>query len=136
LEFLQQNWQWAALAAVSGGMLLFSMIRGGDKNALNAVEATLKINREDAVIVDVRSADEFGSGHIPNARNIPLGDLERRAPEIAKSGKPVILCCASGARSSAACATLQKAGIEQVYNLSGGLQAWQQAGQPVSRKRK
>lgn len=136
MEFLQQNWQWAALAAVSGGMLLFSMMRGGGKNTLSAVEATLKINREDAVIIDVRTADEFGSGHIPNARHIPLADLERRAPEIAKSGKPVILCCATGARSAAATDTLQKAGIESVFNLTGGMQAWQQAGQPVSRKRK
>ena len=63
MEFLQQNWQWAALAAASGG-ISFSMLRGGGTNALNAVEATLKINREDAIIVDVRTADEFGSGHI------------------------------------------------------------------------
>ena len=137
MEFLQQNWPWAALAVASGGMLLFQTLKGKSADELDPVQATLKINREDAQVVDVRTADEYLKGHIPNARNIPLADLEKRSGELAKGGQPVILCCATGARSGMALATLRKAGIASVFNLGGGLQAWERAGQPLaSGKRK
>ena len=137
MEFLEQNWYWAALAAASGGMLLFQTVKGGSPDALTPMQATLKINREDAVVVDVRTSDEFERGHLPNATHIPLSELEGRAGEIRKMGDhPVILCCATGARSSGATKTLQKAGIASVFNLAGGIQAWEQAGQPLSRKKK
>jgi rhodanese-related sulfurtransferase len=138
VEFLQQNWYWAALAAVSGSFLLFDSIRQrGNGAGLSPVQATLKINREDAVVVDVREQGEFGQGHIPNAKHIPVAALEQRAKELeAYKGRPVILCCATGARSGSAADKLRKLGFEQVFNLQGGMMAWQQAGQPVSRKRK
>lgn len=138
MEFLQQNWYWAALAAASGAFLLFDTVRQrGDKSSLSPVQATLKINREDAIVIDVREQNEYAQGHIPNAKHIPAGAIEQRAKELeAHKSQPVILCCASGARSASAAATLRKLGFEQIYNLQGGLAAWQQAGQPVSRKRK
>lgn len=138
VEFLQQNWYWAALAAASGSWLLVDLIRNrGDKSQLSPVEATLLINREDALVIDVRESAEFAKGHIPNARHIPLGDLARRASELEKfRDRPIILCCASGNRSSSGAATLKKAGFEKLFNLRGGLFEWEKAGQPVSRKRK
>ncbi len=136
MEFLQQNWHWAALAVASGSMLLFQMIKGKSPDELNPVEATLKINREDAVVIDVRTSDEYVKGHIPNARNVPLGDLEKRSGELIKEGQPLILCCATGARSAAALGTLRKAGAESVFNLSGGIQAWERAGQPLTKGKK
>ncbi|MCB1909494.1 MAG: rhodanese-like domain-containing protein [Rhodocyclaceae bacterium] len=137
MEFLQQNWHWAALAVASGGMLLFQTLKGKSADELDPLAATLKINREDALVVDVRTADEYRQGHVPNARHIPLADLEKRSSELAKNGQPVILCCATGARSGMAIATLRKAGVPSVFNLRGGLQAWERAGQPLSRgKRK
>lgn len=138
MEFLQQNWHWAALAAFSGGMLLFDTIRNGArKDALSPIEATILINREDAVLIDVRDTGEFSSGHIPNARHFPLADLERRIGELEKfKSRPLILYCASGARSNSALAQLKKAGFERVYNLRGGLQEWERTGQPISRKKK
>lgn len=138
MEFLQQNWYWAALAVASGGWLLFDLARNqGDKSQLSPVEATMMINREDALVVDVREQAEFVGGHIPNARHIPLGDLERRSGDLEKfRDRPVILCCASGARSGSGAATLKKAGFDKVFSLRGGLAEWEKAGQPVSRKRK
>lgn len=137
MEFLQHNWAWAALAVASGAMLLFEVFKGSSASELGAVDATFKINREDALVVDVRTTDEFVRGHIPNARNIPLVDLEKRVGEIsAQADRPVILCCATGARSSAAISTLKKAGIEKAFSLAGGLQAWERAGQPLSRGKK
>ncbi len=138
MDFLQQNWYWAALAALSGTWLMVDMIRNrGDKSQLSPIEATLLVNREDAVIIDVREQGEYAQGHIPNARHIPLGELERRSKEMDKyKSHPVILCCATGNRSSTAMKQLRQAGFEKLYNLRGGMMEWQKAGQPVSKKRK
>lgn len=104
---------------------------------ISPVEATMLINREDAVVVDVRDETEFVRGHIPNARHLPLSDLARRSGELDKfKNRPIILCCASGNRSAAALAQLKKAGFEKLHNLRGGLMDWEKAGQPVSRKKK
>ncbi|NMG68987.1 rhodanese-like domain-containing protein [Parazoarcus communis] len=138
MDFLQDNLIWAALAAVSGGWLLFDFIRNqGNKSLLSPIEATLLINREEAVVVDVRDQGEYSQGHIPNARHLPLSELARRSNELEKfKERPIILCCASGARSASAIGTLKKAGFEKLYNLRGGLFEWEKAGQPISRKRK
>ncbi len=136
MEFLQQNWYWAALAVVSGGLLLIESLRG-DKTQISPVEATLLINREDAIVVDVRAQGEFDQGHIPNARHLPLADIERRSGELEKfKARPIILYCASGNRAAAALSRLRKAGFERLHNLRGGLTEWEKAGQPLSRKRK
>ncbi len=138
MEFLQHNWYWAALAAASGAWLLFDMARSqGDKSLLSPVEATLLINREDAVVIDVRDQGEYSQGHIPNARHVPLADIARRMGELEKlKNRPLILCCASGSRSSSAVSQLKKAGFDKLYNLRGGLMEWEKSGQPISRKRK
>lgn len=138
MDFLQANWYWAALAAVSGGWLLVDMIRNaGDKSQLSPLEVTLLINREDAVVVDVRDLGEYSQGHIPNARHIPLGELPKRRAELDKiKASPLILCCASGMRSASAVRQLKKEGFDKLFNLRGGMLEWEKAGQPVSRKKK
>lgn len=138
MEFLQQNWHWAALAVASGGWLLFDTIRNrGDKTQVSPVEATLLINREDAVVVDVRDEAEFTRGHIPNARHLPLSDLERRSGELEKfKSRPIIIYCQSGSRSASAITQLKKAGFDKLHSLRGGLMEWEKAGQPISRKKK
>ncbi|MFP5405076.1 MAG: rhodanese-like domain-containing protein, partial [Gammaproteobacteria bacterium] len=68
--------------------------------------------------------------HLPNARNIPLEELDKRVTEL-PSGKPLLICCASGSTSARAIARLRKNGRQDVFNLAGGLQAWRQAGLPV-----
>ncbi|MFY7786864.1 MAG: rhodanese-like domain-containing protein [Thermoflexibacteraceae bacterium] len=68
-----------------------------------------------AVIVDVRSPQEFAGGHIAGAKNIPLGSIEGKVEQIRQWKKPVVLCCASGMRSSSATTILKKHGIE-AYN--------------------
>jgi glyoxylase-like metal-dependent hydrolase (beta-lactamase superfamily II) len=83
-------------------------------------------------IVDVRERDEFDGplGHIRGARLIPLGQLARRLDELDRA-RPVVTVCRSGARSAQAFQQLQKAGFEQVANLSGGMMRWRAEGQPV-----
>ncbi len=131
MQFVVDNLLFIAIAFVSGGMLLWPMVqRSTSGPALDSLGATRLINDTQALVLDVRDAAEFGSGHMPGARNIPLAELDQRLSEL-PANKPVVICCASGARSSRAASVLRKAGREQVFNLSGGLQAWRQAGLPV-----
>lgn len=131
MKFIIDNITIIAIAFVSGGMLLWPVLQrrtGGP--TLDTLAATRLINDTHATILDVREPAEFGTGHLPNARNIPLSELEKRAGEL-PSGKPVLICCQAGPRASKALALLSKAGREQVFTLEGGLQAWRQAGLPV-----
>ncbi len=135
MEFIQQNLMWVMLAAISGGMLLWQTIRGGGANSISITEATLLLNREEAVVVDVRETHEWSAGHIPDAKHIALGQLGKHLSELEKfKARPLIICCASGNRSTSACHTLKKAGFERVFNLSGGIGAWTDAGLPVTTK--
>ena len=84
----------------------------------------------DATIVDVRSANEWAHGHIPGALHIPLGYLTDRAGEI-PSSKPVVVQCQSGSRSSIAASVLERLGVSNVRNLTGGITAWAAAGLPI-----
>ncbi|MBN9697045.1 MAG: rhodanese-like domain-containing protein [Zoogloea sp.] len=135
MEFIQQNWYWAALAAVSGTLLVVTSVRGS--RGISPAQATQLINRNDAVVIDVRDASEYAAGHLLNAQHIPLAELDKRLGELDKlKDKPVILNCQTGSRSASACDILRKAGFTQVHNLEGGIAAWEQAGMPVSRTKK
>jgi rhodanese-related sulfurtransferase len=135
LKFFLDNIFLIAVAFVSGAMLLWPVVRrGAGGAAVNTLEATQLINRQDALVVDVRSAEEFRNGHILNARNVPLPQLESRLADLDRyKQKPVIVACETGSRSGAAASVLRKHGFAQVFNLSGGTAAWQQAGLPVEK---
>ncbi len=136
MEFIQNNLPWVGLAVFSGGMLLWQTWQARGAGAgISPMQATLMINREDAIVVDVREPAEYAGGHIPNSRHIPLSQIGKRLPELEKfKGRAVIVNCASGNRSSSACIALRQAGFDKVYNLSGGISAWDQAGLPITKK--
>jgi rhodanese-related sulfurtransferase len=120
------------LGALIGGEIL-GRIRGV-KN-ISPTQALQLINHDDALVLDIRDSGEYKSAHIPNARHIPLKELENRLGELAKfKDKPVILYCRAGVSSSGAGGTLTKNGFKMVHTLSGGLPAWQNANLPVSKK--
>ena len=133
LKFLGDNIFLVAAVLVSGGMLIAPLVRRGSGGAsVSTLQATLLINQQNALVLDVRDAAEYGKGHVLNARNIALGELEARATEIEKhKTKAVIVVCDTGTRSGKAAATLRKLGFEQVFTLSGGVGAWRQAGLPL-----
>lgn len=85
---------------------------------------------EGLLLVDVRTPDEFRSGHAPSARNVPLDGLERHLGEIAAAERPVAFVCRSGARSATAARLARTAGVE-ARNVSGGMLGWSRAGLPV-----
>jgi rhodanese-related sulfurtransferase len=135
MKFIQDNIFLIAVAFVSGAMLVWPLMRrGAGGAAVNTLQATMMINKEDAMVLDVREPAEFNAGHILNARNIPLGELEKRAGELAKwKEKPIVVSCASGNRSASALGVLKKHGFTRAVNLSGGFAAWRAAGLPVGR---
>ena len=137
MDFINQNILLLGLVVVSGLSLLWPMLAGQSGNSVNPAEATLLINREDAQILDVREADEFAAGHLPEAKNIPASKLAERIGELEKfKDKPIIVCCASGMRSNKACAELKSHGFEKAQNLAGGVDAWVGAGYPVKKGNK
>ena len=135
MEFLQENLIWVALACVSGGMLLWPMIAGGTVSHLSPAEATLLMNREDALVLDVRETGEWSSGHITGARHITLAQLDKRLSELDRfKEKPIIVVCATGNRSSSACGQLKKHGFGKVYSLGGGIASWRDSSLPLTTK--
>jgi rhodanese-related sulfurtransferase len=135
MDFVQNNLLLIAVAFVSGAMLIWPLVRRGAGGPwVSTLQATHMINREDALVLDVRLPEEYSRGHILGAKNAPLAELERRLPELAKfKARPVIVLCESGNRSTNAVGLLRRGGFDRVYNLAGGLAAWQQAGLPVSK---
>lgn len=104
---------------------------------VSALQATRLQNTDDAVFVDVREDKEYKRGHIPNSRHVPLGQLEKRAHELEKyRDRPVILVCETGMRSQRAGAQLKKRGFDKVYNLTGGIGAWDKAQLPLTTRGK
>ena len=85
-------------------------------NSQRVVGLLPDLQREGAVWVDVRSAQEFAAGNAPGTINIPLGELGSRVGELSKAN-PVVLCCASGSRSGMAKLVLKKNGFARVYNI-------------------
>ena len=135
VKFVIDNIFLIAVAFVSGALLVWPLLRrGAGGPSVNTLEATQMINRQDALVLDVREQAEYAQSHILNSRGLPLSQLDARAGDIQKfKDKPVIVYCATGSRSSAAAAALRKRGFSNVVNLSGGFAAWQQAGLPVQK---
>jgi rhodanese-related sulfurtransferase len=136
LKFVQENLLLIAVALVSGAMLLWPYLRRvGGGPSVSAAQATQLINREDALVVDVRDPGEYGAGHILGAKNLPLSRIDTGGSEIAakRKDKPVIVYCDTGNRSSKAASALKNQGFARVVSLSGGLGAWQQAGLPLEK---
>lgn len=79
-------------------------------------------NNKNCIVIDVRTTQEFKSGHIEKAKNIPVNELRSKINSIIKyKDNDVVLYCASGARSKSAANFLYKEGFENIYNLKGGM---------------
>jgi rhodanese-related sulfurtransferase len=136
MTFVVENWMLFAVMATSGAMLLFPLVQrrlSPVKDVGNA-EATLLVNRRDAVLLDVRETNEYSGGHLLNALHIPLSQLDARAAELAKlTSHPVIAYCDSGRRSRSAGSALTRAGFKEIYSLQGGLLGWKKDGLPIEK---
>jgi rhodanese-related sulfurtransferase len=129
-------WAVAIVFVVSGLVLIGPEVMrlAGASNEIGTLEATRLLNQGTTLVLDVREPAEFSAGHLPKARNIPLKDLGSRLDEIGKyKERPVLVTCRSGPRSGSASRLLKRAGFGAVYQLKGGLVAWQQASLPVEK---
>ncbi|NBT75363.1 MAG: rhodanese-like domain-containing protein [Betaproteobacteria bacterium] len=141
MQFLVDNIFLVLAATVSGGMLLWPLISQNlSTKPVNTLAATQMINSRNAILLDVRDEKEQARGMVPQARSMPAEQLKAHVAEIVKESqsgkepKPVILMCASGWRSGPLGRTLKKAGVQEVFSLEGGFDAWKQAGLPVKQK--
>ena len=126
---------------LAGGLVLMTLVvlgfemrlRGGMSHAIAASEAIRLVNAG-AVLVDLRSANQFKDGHITGAKNLP-GDQIAADPKAIErlAAKTVVLYCDDGATTAAAQRTLTRAGAKNVFSLRGGLAAWKQENLPVVR---
>jgi len=135
VDFIKNNLLLFTVAVASGAMLLWPLLRRSTGGPwVSPAQATNLINREDALMVDVRDAGEYGAGHALGARNVPLAQLESGAGDAGKKkDATLIVYCDTGDRSAKASAALKKQGYTKVVSLSGGFAAWKQAGLPVER---
>jgi rhodanese-related sulfurtransferase len=134
VKFIIDNWMLIAVALASGGMLLWPAIQGATSGGLSTANAVQLINRERAGVVDGCEAQEFATGHVGGAKNVPVGQLAQRLPEVVKNKTvPLILVCASGARANRALAVAKKLGYDKAQVLAGGLKAWKDANLPLEK---
>jgi len=107
--------------------------RIGGVKTIGPVDATRMLNHENAIMIDMRDDKDFKTGHIVNAVHLPKCD-ESTMERLEKFRKrPLIVYCRSGQRSAGVCIRLRKQGFEPVYNLKGGVLAWQNANLPLSK---
>jgi rhodanese-related sulfurtransferase len=131
LQFLTDNVLLIAIAFISGGMLVWPLVKSRASGpALSTLQATQLINGRNAVIVDIRSPEDFAKGSLPNAKNLPAEKIGDRMREL-KKDRPLIVVCPTGSTASRAAAQLRAGGFSEVYVLGGGLTAWREAGLPI-----
>lgn len=131
-EFSNQNILLVSgLVASALAVIFYELkLKAGNIGSLSTAMAVRLINTGLA-IVDVRKADQFTAGHIPNARNIPETDLLQSPSALDKNKKGTILVCDNGSHSGACAARMRKDGLENVFSIKGGILAWQQENLPV-----
>lgn len=131
IEFIGNHVLLVAAWVLTLAMLLWNESRRAGKAVTPAI-ATQMINKEDAVILDIRPKKEWDTGRITGARHIPMAELDRRIDELNKyKEKPIIVVCNLGQTAGAATKKLKAAGFANVMRLSGGMTEWKGQSLPV-----
>jgi rhodanese-related sulfurtransferase len=103
---------------------------------LRPAALTALINRENALVVDLRAPGDFEKGHIPGSKNVLMSQFDPENKKLAAAkALPVVVVCKDGQVSGGAAKRLKKAGFEQVYVLDGGIAGWRQADLPLVKGR-
>ena len=131
--FISQNFIAVTLLLLSLiALIVYEGRKGGKK--LSPSEATRKINKEEALVVDLRPSQEFSSGHIAGSINVQVDKLEQHLTTKKHSKEiPVILVCKTGVASKKSGVSLIKAGYLDVNVVSGGMMTWEGNGMPLSK---
>ena len=123
LQFVSYNWYWFGLIALLiSGLMHYEGKKAGPQISTN--ELTTLVNKQDGIVLDVRPAAEFKTGHIVDAINIPSTVMATRKTELeSKKDTPIVVVCKMGQHSAAVGRTLRADGFTHVYRLSGGISA-------------
>ncbi|MBY4678911.1 rhodanese-like domain-containing protein [Marinobacterium arenosum] len=131
IEFIGNHVLLVSAFIVTLLVLLWSESRKGGK-AVTPAEATRLINKEEAVVLDIRAKKEWDAGRITGAIHVPFADLERRLSELNKYQKrPVIVVCNLGQTAGSAVKKLKANGFENVLRLQGGMTEWKGQNLPI-----
>jgi rhodanese-related sulfurtransferase len=95
-------------------------------------QANEAVKKENVQFIDVRTVEEYQSGHAPKAVNLPLDGLEKELAKLDKD-KPVYVICQTGRRSQKGAELLKQSGFRDVYNITGGTSAWTGANLPLEK---
>ncbi len=134
IEFTTNHMFLVASLFIVIALLIKSVIEGRGVDRIKPLRAVELINRDDALVLDVRMDDEFKSGHILNSKHIPLGLLGNQLKALeSHRDKPIVISCRSGNRARTAGGLLRRAGFGKLYVLDGGIIAWQNASLPLRR---
>ena len=121
---------WGAFLAVGLVFILLEMKRGG--HTVSSGEVTRLLNREQAVIVDIRDKKEYEKGHIVDSIHIPYASVSARLGELMRlKEKPVIIVDAMGQHSGVVGKQLKKTGFSKIFRLKSGITGWQSDGLPL-----
>lgn len=114
-------------------LLIFYEIKQKAVGLLNVDTATaVSLINNGAMVLDLRSKEAFGQGHIVNAKNVPQDEFEAKRDKLLGSkDKALVAVCDSGLSAKRLVGSLRRAGFESAFNLKGGMAAWNQAGLPV-----
>lgn len=128
LEFILNHYWLSIALAVVTFLLIQEFFDTTFKkfSSVSPLEAVTKMNGGNSVVVDVREPDEYKVSHVVEAINVPLSKLNEQLAKLEAHKKgSILLACQTGTRSAAAAKILTKAGFEQVFVITGGMQAWE-----------
>ena len=132
-SYVIDNWYWIVTAVASGGFLLWQQLKNGTGVGATPAQAVQMINREKATVIDVREPDEYKAARVVGSKNIPLGELAGAKGLPGNKTLPVVLVCATGARSTKAANQLKEMGYDKAVSLQGGIAAWREANLPLDK---
>ena len=133
LEFAGNHPLLIGALAFSFFLLVFTELQRKARGLTNIEpQEAVKLINSEAVVIDLRNAEAFARGHIVNAKNIPFDELQANKDKIAKYAKKAIIAvCDGGMTSGKVVDSMRKSGVENVYGLKGGINAWTQANLPL-----
>ncbi|MGB1883026.1 MAG: rhodanese-like domain-containing protein [Gammaproteobacteria bacterium] len=130
-EFIINHWILVTAFSAALGLLIANLMSAA--GGVSVQEAVALINRDNAVVVDIRPAAEFEQGHIIEAINIPQSELDDGLKKLRKhESQPILVCCSTGTSSGAAVRTLRTTGFDGAKSIKGGISSWRQENLPLT----
>lgn len=136
IQFATKHWELFLAFFVILFMLISIELRTKLTGApqVSPQHTTLLINRENAIVIDLREKNDFDKGHIISSQNIPVANLSSKLSSLEKyKSTPIVLAFSSGQYPVNVISTLKNSGFEKVYCLRGGIPAWINADLPLEK---